>query len=76
MASRAPDTGGFEYHLKLVDVPGVDGLQNTGITWGKALEGSARELLASAESDSEGSCHTSVLTYLEGLLNERGVRKG
>lgn len=45
-----PDNGGFVYHLEQVEA--IPGVQASAVTWGEALEGSARELLAEAETDS------------------------
>lgn len=48
-----PDDGGFEYHIEQVDAePGVPA---SIVTWGASVEGSARELLAEAESDQDRS---------------------
>ena len=44
-----PDTGGFEYYLDQVEVPGEPSMVNTMATWGKAIEGTAREMLSTAE---------------------------
>lgn len=44
-----PDNGGFVYHLEQVEA--IPGVQASAVTWGEALEGSARELLAEAETD-------------------------
>lgn len=42
-----PDSGGWDYSLVLVDVPGYidEGLQAISIAWGQALEGQAKDLL-------------------------------
>jgi putative DNA primase/helicase len=48
-----PDSGGYEYHLDVVDVPGLAGVTNTRVTWGTLVEGTARELLGQAEMDSD-----------------------
>jgi putative DNA primase/helicase len=45
-----PDTGGWEYRLALTDVPGAEGVRVVVARWGEHLEGSAKELLASAEA--------------------------
>ncbi len=45
-----PDGGGFAYRLTQTDVPGVAGLSASRVTWGNPLEGTARELLAQAET--------------------------
>ena len=42
-----PDDGGYEYHLDIVEA--APGVEATRVTWGAAVEGSARELLAMAE---------------------------
>jgi len=44
-----PDGGGFYYFLKVVEVPGHEGMFNTRVLWGDAVDGSARELIAKAE---------------------------
>lgn len=44
-----PDNGGFVYHLEQVEA--IPGVQASAVTWGETLEGSARELLAEAETD-------------------------
>ena len=45
-----PDTGGWDYKLDLVGVPGAAGITAIRVQWGEALEGSARDLLAEAEA--------------------------
>lgn len=45
-----PDTGGWEYKLDVADVPGAPGVTAVWARWGEALEGSARDLLAEAET--------------------------
>jgi putative DNA primase/helicase len=46
------DDGGFEYHLQQVDV--TTDITASIATWGEAITGTARELLAEAEADSDG----------------------
>jgi putative DNA primase/helicase len=54
-----PDDGGFAYSLDRVDVmPDVEGQR---VLWLEALQGSAREVLAEAESDPGGSDESSAL---------------
>lgn len=48
-----PDGGGWRYAVEQVAVPGHVGLFASRCTWGDPLEGSARELLARAESVSD-----------------------
>jgi hypothetical protein len=45
-----PNTGGWEYRLELADVPGAPGVTAVWVRWGEVLEGSARDLLAEAET--------------------------
>lgn len=58
-----PDDGGFHYHLEQAEP--IPGIQASYITWGKAVEGSARELLtdpdASGEDQSEANDAVSLL---------------
>ncbi len=57
-----PDDGGFHYHLEQVEVDAFPGIEASRIAWGKAVEGSARELLtdpndeADDEADSSDAC--------------------
>lgn len=44
-----PDEGGFEYHLEQTEA--VPGIPASIVSWGQAIEGTARELLAEAEAD-------------------------
>ncbi len=44
-----PDDGGFVYDFDVTEP--LPGIEATRVLWGNALEGSARELLASAETD-------------------------
>jgi putative DNA primase/helicase len=65
-----PDTGGFAYTLRRDEVaPGIEGQR---IVWGEALEGSARDLLAEAEADSDqdeaASASDDAADYLRDLL--------
>ena len=47
-----PDDGGFEYLIEQVEP--LPGIQASRIAWGKAVEGSARELLTDPADTSEG----------------------
>lgn len=44
-----PDDGGFEYHLEQIEVQ--TGIHASRIAWGKAVEGTARDLLTDPDSD-------------------------
>lgn len=51
-----PDSGGFDYAIDQVELDAHPGIFASRITWGAAVEGSARELLAeNDEQDSERS---------------------
>lgn len=61
-----PDNGGFAYHLEQVEA--IPGVQASAVTWGEALEGSARELLAEAETDQTGTGEKSAKERAEEWL--------
>lgn len=68
------DDGGFEYALmqtELLDYPGVFASYTA---WGNAIQGTARELLASAEEqiDSDGTTQDEVARWLRDLIGEEG----
>lgn len=44
-----PDDGGFEYALDQIELDGYPGVMASRVTWGKAVMGSARDLLREAE---------------------------
>lgn len=46
-----PDEGGFEYGLDQVELDAHPGVFASRVLWGKAVAGSARELLAESETD-------------------------
>ncbi|MHB1400674.1 MAG: AAA family ATPase [Trichloromonadaceae bacterium] len=54
-----PDSGGVHYHLEQVAIPGHPDITNTRVTWGKLVEGTARDLLAAAEQP-EGEDRTAT----------------
>lgn len=63
-----PDDGGFAYALDRIDVaPGVEGQR---VQWLEALEGSAREVLAEAETevDQDGDSPADVESFVRGCL--------
>lgn len=67
-----PDGGGFEYHLEQSELAGHPGLFASYVTWGAAIEGTARDLLGAAEiNDAEGSNASEgqdAVTFLKALL--------
>jgi putative DNA primase/helicase len=50
-SNLGPDDGGFEYDLHQAELRTHPGVFSTAVTWGSAIEGAARELLAEAEAD-------------------------
>jgi len=68
-----PDGGGFRYALEQVEVPGHPGLYASRVRWGAALEGEARQLLATAEAsndDGEGGTMDDAKRFLASLLSD------
>ncbi|MFT4268573.1 MAG: AAA family ATPase [Xenophilus sp.] len=63
-----PDAGGFEYHVEQVEPQ--PGLHTSIVTWGHAIEGTARELLAEAEAepDDTASAERAAEDFLRELL--------
>ena len=59
-----PDDGGFEYHLEQTEP--MPGIQASYITWGKPVEGSARDLLT--DPDEDNTEHMDVSGFLRSLL--------
>ena len=65
------DMGGWEYRLVLTDVPRAPGVTAVYARWGEVLEGSARDLLAEAETTGdldERSELEDAQGFLRGLL--------
>lgn len=48
-----PDTGGFEYHIEQVEA--LPGIQASRVSWGKPVEGTARELLTDPDEQPDDS---------------------
>lgn len=61
-----PDSGGFEYHVKQMEA--APGIETSVVSWGSAIDGTARELLAEAEADDDGE--TSAKASAEEFLRE------
>lgn len=53
-----PDEGGFEYHLEQVEA--LPGIQASRVEWGKAVEGTARELLTDPDDQDAGDAGGAV----------------
>lgn len=54
-ANHGPSDGGFAYDLQQVELPEHHGVEASCVVWGEALEGSATELLAAAETHEDGA---------------------
>jgi putative DNA primase/helicase len=66
------DDGGFEYELEQVEVPGHAGLFASVVRWGDPIDGSARDILAEAESVSgeEGGAMGEAESFLRSFLSD------
>ena len=67
-----PDDGGFEYHLEQVEA--LPGIEASRITWGKALDGTARELLTDVNEDDEQAPRDSAADFLREVLKDGPTR--
>ena len=66
-----PDGGGFEYDLQQVRLPGDAEIYGQAIAWEKALDGTARDLLAEVESpndEADAPARVDCERWLKGLL--------
>jgi putative DNA primase/helicase len=65
-----PDEGGFEYGIEQIELAAHPGVHASLIQWGGSVDGTARELLAEAESDinADGDDTADVDGFLRGLL--------
>ncbi len=61
-----PDTGGFQYFLEQMEA--APGVWASCVTWGKGVEGSARELLAEEEAPEEGMTANDAADMLREVL--------
>ena len=71
------DDGGYEYSL-MAGEP-IPGLTATAVTWGRTIEGSARELLADPDEDGDtgdGSSMADAKQFLRDLLADGPMRAG
>lgn len=66
-----PDSGGFKYQLKHIQIEGSEDLEASTIAWGEPIQGSARDLLAITETEFEdGSALSEAKGFLLGLLSD------
>jgi putative DNA primase/helicase len=66
-----PDDGGFEYDLHQAELKTYPGIFASSVLWGEAVEGAARELLATADAtgdDGEGGTLADAKRFLSDLL--------
>jgi putative DNA primase/helicase len=63
-----PDGGGMTYTIGLIDVPGFPGVTASRIEWREPVEGSARELLGTAEEVADADDSEDVVEWLRELL--------
>jgi putative DNA primase/helicase len=66
-----PDDGGFEYQLTQSELKTTPGIWASKTVWGRALEGEARDLLASADVnsvDTERGALSDAKAFLRGIL--------
>jgi putative DNA primase/helicase len=71
-----PDDGGFEYDLQQAELKAHPGIFNSYTVWGDAVEGAARELLATADAtsdDGEGGTLADAKSFLADLLADGPV---
>ena len=69
-----PDDGGFEYDLQQDELKTHPGIFASSVVWGDAVEGAARELLATADAtgeDGEGGTLSDAKRFLSELLADR-----
>ena len=73
------DDGGFEYELQQSELKTHPGIFASSVLWGNAVEGAARELLATADAtgeDGEGNTLTDAKRFLSALLADGPMRAG
>jgi putative DNA primase/helicase len=66
-----PDDGGFEYDLHQAELKTHPGIFASSVSWGDAVEGAARDLLATADAtgdDGEGGTLADAKRFLSDLL--------
>ncbi len=61
-----PDDGGFEYHLEQVEA--LPGIEASRVAWGKAVEGTARELLTDPTDDPDEAPRDDAADFLRQVL--------
>lgn len=67
-----PDEGGFDYRIEQVPLDGYPEIIASRITWGSPIQGTARELLAQPDDDSDDS--GDAARWLRELLSDGPMR--
>ena len=69
-----PDAGGFQYQVEVIEIPSCPGVFNTRVTWGQAVKGTARDLLAPAGVDQEmHATRANIIEWLREVLADGPV---
>ncbi len=66
-----PDAGGYEYDLQQTELPNHPGIHSSSVLWGEKVAGTAREMLAMADTpnnDGENSALAEAKRFLFGQL--------
>lgn len=74
-----PDEGGFKYDLHQAELKTHPGICASSVLWGEAVEGAARDLLATADAtgdDGEGGTLADAKRFLSDLLADGPMRAG
>ena len=72
-----PDGGGYEYDLGIIELPGYPGIYASRVLWGEPLEGTAKQLLAVAETEEDQATRgetTDAVTVLKTILEKGPVK--
>ena len=78
-SNNGPDDGGFQYDLHQGELKDHPGIFASSVLWGEAVEGAARELLATADAtgdDGEGGTLADAKRFLSDLLADGPMRAG
>jgi hypothetical protein len=65
-----PDDGGFQYEIEQLELDTYPGVFASRVTWGAAVEGTARELLAEAEQETDADDASALDDAVEFLKAE------
>lgn len=65
-----PDEGGYVYSLEQIELNEYPDIFASRVLWGEAVEGTAREVLAEAESETERSPREDAKEFLRSFLSE------